>query len=246
VYTTRRRFLDAREAYHRALELEPDDVSTNLWLGISLMTEGYVHQGSQVLDRLLAIDPILPNALLWRGTAAFDDGDVALAERLIVRSQDLGLAHVGVGLALIADARGDKDEAVRQMTRALEVLGADLPPGSAEAVARGIFGDTQARGKAVALVDGYLATRPAVMPGAVPYALLRLGQTARALEVLEAGPTANDSMVFTLLWGAPGRAARTAPAFAEFARRTGLADLWDREGAPDKCQRVGPRDYACR
>jgi hypothetical protein len=84
------------------------------------------------------------------------------------------------------------------------------------------------------------------MPGAVPYALLRLGRTARALEVLQAGPTSNDAMVFHLLWGTSGRAARTSSAFPEFARRTGLADVWGREGAPDLCKRVGPRDYACR
>ena len=132
------------------------------------------------------------------------------------------------------------------MTRALDVLGAGLPSGSAEIVARGTFGDVQARDKALALVEGYLATRPAVVAGAAPYALLRLGRTGQALEVLQAGPTSIDSMAFPTLGGPEGRAARTSSAFPEFARRVGLVDLWEREGAPDLCRRIGTRDYACR
>ena len=210
------------------------------------MKTGYSHQASQVLDKLLAIDPMQGNALNWRGIAAIDAGELDLAERLLLRSQDLGLAHTSYGLALLAEARGRRDEAVRLMTQALGLLGPELPPGSAEAIARGEAGDAQAREKALTLVDRYLATRPPVVTGAAPYALLRLGQTARALELLEAGPTGNDSLPLPALWGPYGRAARTSPAFREFAERAGLVDLWEREGAPDLCRRVGPRDYVCR
>jgi TolB-like protein/Tfp pilus assembly protein PilF len=243
---TRRDFVPARDSFHRALELEPDDVTANLWYGTSLLNTGYVSQGTQALDRLLTIDPILPNALLWRGLAAFDQGDLATAERLLLRAQDLGLAHVGVGLAVTAEARGDRAEAVRQMTRAFELFGTDLPPGSADIIARGMFGDEQTRAKAVALLEAYVAKKPEVMSGAVAYALLRLGATARGLEVLGAGLTSNDAVAFFQLWGPSGRAARASPLFPDFLRRTGLADLWEREGPPDLCHRVGPRDYVCK
>jgi TolB-like protein len=243
---SRREFLAGRDAFHHALELEPDDVTANLWSGTSLLNTGYVARGTQVLDRLLTIDPILPNALLWRGLAAFDQGDTAMAERLLVRAQDLGLAHVGVGLALTADARGDKPEAVRQMTRAFEVFGTELPQGSAETIARGMFGDEQTRAKAVALLEAYVAKKPEVMSGAVAYALLKLGDTARALEVIAAGPTSNDAVAFYQVWGPSGHSARASPMFPDFLRRTGMADLWEREGTPDMCHRLGPRDYVCK
>jgi TolB-like protein/tRNA A-37 threonylcarbamoyl transferase component Bud32 len=246
LYRNRRRWLEAREAFRRALELDPDDVTANFWFATGLMEEGYAREGSQVLDKVLAIDPIQPNALNWRGIAAVHAGDLDLAERQMLRAQDLGLAHAGFGLSLLADARGRPDEAARQMTQALDALGAGLPSGSAEIVARGAFGHLQARDKALALLEGYLATRPAVVAGAAPYALLRLGRTRRALEVLQGGLTTNDSITFLALWGSEGRAARTSSAFPEFARRVGLVDLWEREGAPDLCSRAGPRDYACR
>jgi len=52
-------------------------------------------------------------------------------------------------------------------------------------------------------------------------------------------------MVFNTVWGRYGRSARTSAEVPEFFRRVGLADLWDREGAPDLCRRVAPRQYAC-
>jgi hypothetical protein len=64
--------------------------------------------------------------------------------------------------------------------------------------------------------------------------------------VLEDGVTSNDSLALPVLWSSYGKAARKSPAFPEFLRRVGLADLWDREGPPDLCRRVGPRDYACQ
>ncbi len=245
VYETRRRFLEGKEAFQRALELDPDDVTANFWFATTRVGHGYLREGDQLLDRVLAIDPMLPNASLWRGVGALNEGDLAGAERLFQRAQDLGLAHVGIGLSSLAEARGQTEEAVRQMTRALQALGSELPGGSSETLARGIYGDAQARAKALALIDKYLATRPAVVVGAVPYALIRLGQPARGLQLLEAAPTGNDSLAFPLLWGPQGRAARTSAAFAEFARRTGLVDVWEHDGAPDLCQRVGPRAYVC-
>jgi hypothetical protein len=71
------------------------------------------------------------------------------------------------------------------------------------------------------------------------------GPEARVLEIVSSLPTDNDVPVFANLWGPLGRAARRAPGFAEFARKIGYADLWDRYGPADGCRRVAPRDYAC-
>ena len=39
-----------------------------------------------------------------------------------------------------------------------------------------------------------------------------------AIALLQEGPTGNDALVFGVLWGPYGRAARALPAFPEFAR----------------------------
>ena len=240
-----RRWEEERVAFQRALALDPDDVTANFWHATSLVVEGYARQGAEVLDRVLVLDPILPNALMWRGTQFFNNGDLDGAERLLRRANDLGLFYVGLGLSAVSDARGRKEEAVEQITPALRVFLGDFAPGSAEVLARGIFGDGDARAKALALVDGYLATKPAVVAGIAPYALLRLGQPGRALDLLQEGETGNDALVFGVLWGPYGRAARALPAFPEFARKVGLAEYWDWHGPPDGCRRVGTLDYRC-
>jgi hypothetical protein len=121
----------------------------------------------------------------------------------------------------------------------------DWPPGSAEILVAGFFGGAVDRERAVGAVDAYLASRPALVSAVAPYALIRLGQPERALALLAAGPTNNDALVFNTLWGPFARDARRSPAFAEFARRSGLAGVWDRHGPPDACRRVAPRDYVC-
>ena len=240
-----RRWDDERVAFQRALALDPDDITANFWFATTLVAVGYGRQGAEVLERVLVLDPILPNALMWRGTQLFNQGDLDGAERLLRRANDLGLHYVGLGLSAVSDARGRREEAVEQLVPALRAFLGDFAPGSAEVLARGIFGEGESRAKAVALVDAYLATRPAIVAGIAPYALLRLGQSERALAVADGAPTANDALFFGVLWGPFGRVARTSPGFPEFARKVGFADLWERHGPADGCRRVAPRDYRC-
>ncbi len=65
------------------------------------------------------------------------------------------------------------------------------------------------------------------------------------LEIISLLPIENDAVLLRSFWGPDGRAARRVTAFAEFARKIGFADLWERHGPPDGCRRVAPRDYAC-
>jgi serine/threonine protein kinase/tetratricopeptide (TPR) repeat protein len=241
----RRRFLESDAAYRRALDLDPDDVTANFWFATNLIIEGYVRGGNKHLDRALAVDPMYPNALNWRSLTALVEGDVDLAERLSRRARDAGLAYVGITGSYIAELRGRRQEALAGLIEGLASAGHDLPDHAIETFARGALGDAQARVQTLALIDRYLANRPAVVSGAVPYALMRLGRPGEALEVLARGPTANDGLPLPTLWLFLGRDARTLPGFSEAAGRIGLVDVWEREGAPDLCQRVQPGKYTC-
>ena len=241
-----RRWEEEGVAFQRALALDPDDITANFWYATNLVVEGYARQGAEVLDRVLVLDPILPNALMWRGTQLFNNGDLDGAERLLRRANDLGLFYVGLGLSAVSDARGRKEEAVEQITPALRVFLGDFAPG----LGRGAGpGDLRRRRRARQgpgahrRLPGHEAGRR--RRGSRPYALIRLGQPERTLALLQEGPTGNDALVFGVLWGPYGRAARALPAFPEFARKVGLAAYWDRHGPPDGCRRVGTLDYRC-
>jgi len=244
-----RRFLEERIALDRALELDPNDPYVNLHHAQALITTGYTRQGTERLDRALAIDPILPNALFWRGMQYSLAGDQDAAERAFERAASLGHSFASVGLAEVAEARGDHAKA--------RALAATLPMYSAPCLqdprvsipilyAAYYGGDAAERARAEAVIAGCLATKPARISAWVALVLLRLGPEARVLEIVSSLPTDNDMALLANLWSPLSRAARRAPGFAEFARKIGYADLWDRYGPADGCRREAPRDYTCQ
>lgn len=242
---TQRRFAEARAAYARALEVDPDDLIANFWLGTLLSSTGYAKASGSVLDKVLAKDPMFPNALLWRGWVHLQRGEIDQAERSIRRAADAGLTPVGLGFAHVALARGDKAALVDWLARGLEPFVTDLPSGTSRVIAAGTAGSAAEHAEAIAAIERYLATQPRVVSGAIPLALIWLGQPERALAIAQEKPTRNDTLLLPSLWTAAGHTARTLPQFASFARRTGLADFWDRSGAPDLCNKTDGSDYAC-
>ncbi len=243
-----RQFAEERVALDRALELDPNDAYVNLHLAQSLIRTGYTRQGTERLDRALAIDPVLPIALFWRGVEYSFAGDQDAAERALERAASVGMSFASIGMAGVAEARGDRAKA--------RALAATWPTYSAPCLgdpavsipllnAAYYGGDAAERARAEAVIAGCLASRPSRISVWVALVLLRIGPEARALEIISSLPTENDIALLSTLWSPVGRAARRATRFAEFARKIGFADLWERYGPPDNCRRVAPRDYSC-
>ena len=240
-----RRYVDAFAAIERALAIDADDVSANLWGAIAFIITGYAARGCALLDRALALDPLLPNALFWRGLQSFYAGDVERAETLIRRAADVGLTHAGLGLYLVLAAHGRIVEAREQLAAGLGVLGAGLPAGMANIIAAGVYGDETARTRALTAIDDYLATQPQWLSGNLPYALIVLGEPRRMLQLSMRQSSNNDAACFHALWVPQTRALRALPEFAEFTRRVGMVAVWDRYGAPDLCHKNAVGDYVC-
>jgi hypothetical protein len=90
-----------------------------------------------------------------------------------------------------------------------------------------------------------MTTNPERVAGVVPYSLLLLGENRRALAVISRKASSNDALCFHLLWSPAGRSIRAMPEFAAFVKKSGLAELWDKYGAPDVCRRQSPGNYVC-
>ena len=241
----RRQFIEARIALELASKLDPNDVTTAFWRGAQLINTGYLHEGNKALDRALMLDPLLPNALLWRGSSYVLDGDLANGERLLQRSSELGNAFVGIGQSKLYSARGDRTAATASLAKVFSLYSnPGFPPGSHDIFARAIYGDAEAKKQALAMVDDYLVTEPEYIASIVPYVLLRIGHTDRALALVQDKPTSNDAAFFSEMFHRHSEIAG-ASAFPEFARRTGLAGLWDKFGKPDNCSKNAKGDYVC-
>jgi hypothetical protein len=120
-----------------------------------------------------------------------------------------------------------------------------FPPGAARIIAEGSLGDESQRVAALQMVDDYLAADPEVVAGAVPYALIRLGQPQRAFEVMARAPTDSDPLILFLLWSPMGTEARSLPEFSAFVRKIGLTRVWDAFGPPELCRKHAEGEYTC-
>ena len=244
LYGRQRRFVEAFETFKRALAVDPNDVTTNFWNAALLCQTGYLARCDAALDRVLEIDPMLPNALYWRGREYVRAGNLEAAEKMLLRAKDAGLAHAGMALSALAKARGNLPDAEKFLVQGNAPFMGDFPAGSNEVLVHGIFGDAKARAAALAIIERYLVSKPKPVAAVAAEALLRM-DPRRGLAVIQDAPTNNDSL-FTLLWDDNVTRARMLPEFAEFARRAGLARLWDTLGPPDLCSKNAKGDYVCR
>jgi TolB-like protein/cytochrome c-type biogenesis protein CcmH/NrfG len=244
MYSARRRFVEGRVALERAMALDPTDETTAFWYAASLIMTGYYQRGNESLDQLLAVDPMMPIAMLWRGLDYAYDGDIAHAEPLLQRLANANLRFAGLGLSFVASARGRHDEAVTYLASGLAGVQFDLPSSTFDVLAKGILGDAADRAAALAAIDQYLSGAHTIN-GVMAHALIRLGEPARALAITRDRPSGNDAAYLGMLWTPLGQKARTLPQFPEYVRQIGMTAVWDRYGEPDLCRKQPSGDYVC-
>ncbi len=238
--------IDAQfEAFEHALALEPEDVTTNFWFGIGLIKAGYTGRGEKLLDRTLEIEPMLPNALRWRGLLHWHAGDAVRAEQMVRRARDLGLQNADSTLARIVGERGERAEAARLWADGTKATLRGMSESERREIARGIFGGEAERDRAIDVVDAYLAGKPAQVSQMIVLSLFDLDRPARALELLQTQQITDTSDPLTMLWSPRGKSIRELPEFDALVREFGFVEAWDKYGAPDLCTRRAPGDYDC-
>jgi TolB-like protein len=241
----RRKHREGREAFTRALALEPDDVTSNFWWAITLTQTGYRRQGIAVLDHTLQLDPLLPNALFWRAREHIADGELDQADRLLRRAAEGGHSFVGLAQWQLEQARGNRGAAISALADGLEYFSTAFPAGTANVFARACFGDAEAKARARTLIDAHYASKPSYVSGVATYVLIHAGEPARGLALMQDRPTTNDGLIMGEMFSPTMAQARHAPEFAEFLRRMGLAAYWDEIGPPDQCRKDAKGNYAC-
>jgi TolB-like protein/Tfp pilus assembly protein PilF len=237
-------YLAARAEFEQALSIDPNDLVSNLWYSVHLSVTGYQRARVERLKHVLAIDPLLPNALNHYGTTLEWQGDLDGARREIERARALGAANTDIFLAFVSLGQGRIAEARTELTRTVDTRGARFPPGTGAIIADGILQDGEARARALALVRELVSEPATSDSGILAWALLSLGANDEGLAMVAARPM-NAVAWHGAVWGPRGQAVRTSTAFPEFTRKVGLAALWDQYGPPDLCRKDANGDYRC-
>jgi TolB-like protein/Flp pilus assembly protein TadD len=238
------RFREARAEYERALAIDANDLTANLWYAIELGNTGYQRGKAARLERLLELDPLLPNALNHYADVLTIKGDLDGARKTLERAAELGAANGDIFLWSVSLRQGRRTEARAELERGIRTFGAKLPPTAAPVIAAGILDGGEAGARALALVRSLVAQPAHADSGMLAQALIRLGAPDEALAMMAEQPM-NSSVGLNVIWRLGGEPARTSPAFAEFARKVGYAALWDQYGAPDLCRKDANGDYRC-
>ena len=238
--------LAAREQFEKALQLEPDDVTSNFWFGLTLLRSGYTRAGAERMEHALAVDPMVPNVLRWRGVIHLRAGEVERAEPYFERAHALGLAIAARELAELAGRRGDMESARRLWFEGSGSLLVQVPPGFGEALATALYGgDASDQARGLAAIDTFLARKPLNVPSVVPLWLAQLGRGAQALEVERTVVKTDNSDFMAYLFSPAGSALRALPEFPGYLRAKGFPALWDKYGAPDICHKNNKGEYVC-
>ncbi len=244
VLQLQKQFVPARVEFERALAIDPEDSLSNFWFSTMLVVGGYLSTGGAQHDRTLAIDPLLPNALHHRGRLKEWMGDLDGARRLLERARSVGARNIELPLGQVSQRQGRMDEARAEISAGIQFWSAGLPEDTGAVLAAGILDGPTARAAALARIQSILDAKPTVVPGIVPWALITLGEPEEGLRVVTTIPTSSN-VWHAALWSPRGKAARTSPAFPDFARKVGFAALWDQYGPPDLCKKDSNGDYRC-
>ena len=238
------RFTEARAEFEKALANDPMDVTSNFWLAVNFRRTGYERARATRLERVLELDPLMPNALNHYGNVLEGQGDLGRARATLERAKELGAANSDIYLWLVSLRQGRTTEARAELERGIKTFGANLPVGTSATIAAGVIEEGGARVRALELVRSLVAQPNYADSGILACALSLLGAPDEALAMI-AKQLMNSSAWNMGIWGSTGQAARTSPAFPEFARKIGFAALWDQYGAPDICKKSGTGNYVC-
>lgn len=239
--------LEARQYFEKALQLDPDDITTNFWFGLTLVRSAYSRAGVERIEHALAVDPMVPNVMRWRGVLYLRDGDLDGAEQFLKRANAAGLRLAGRELGEIAFRRGDIGLAKRLWIDGSDPMLKQLPASARDQLATALFGGTASdRARGVAVIDAYVATDPPFVPGMTALWLAQLGQGAQALTLERTLVKVDNSDFLALLFSPAGKSLRDLPEFPGYLRAKGFPALWDKYGPPDMCRKNDTGEYVCK
>lgn len=235
----RRDYIEARRAFDRASELDPNDANVMFWHATLLRSVGDMNAAATLSERAVRADPISPLGYVSKATYAFAMGDLETATSLAERARDLGHPTGNYILAKIAERSGD---AVRAQALHLESFNDSgvstwFSPEEVSTLIQGTYGVDTDRDAARALVTKYISDPRQKRDILAPNVLLDMGMIEDALRLFETSQTSLDQFFLLPVWGPGGGPVRSHPYFGSFVEDTGLTDYWSIYGWPDMCER---------
>ena len=236
------RWIESEQAFRTAIVADPNNPELRQMYSQLLGSVGRFDAAIAQARLALDIDPLAPVAIdrlgilyLWRGRDAEAASSAALA-------RELGLDEVAnpettILLKLHQHEDAEANDKLRRLQQSLNRSTAWIGP-TLEA-----YRHPESRPAAIQLLDRTFE-EGGITPRIYFGAMVLLESPARAMRGFAALPSRGGNDL-EFLFSADASAVRRDPAFAEFVRKQGLTDYWDRYGWPAACHREGAR-ITCR
>ncbi len=212
----------------RAIEIDPENTTALLWLGVDMNKLGYLDRAKELLRKCVQIDPAYDRCRMHLAWTLHMGGetDAALDEyRRLVRE---GAPPNDTMLLQALIARG-ADEEARQMVK---MVTADTPmPETVVAALYNTAADRKAALRDLREWADHVVYRSDIYP-----IILELG----AYELHEARPRSNYA-----LWLPEYPELRRSKHFKEFVRTLRIDAYWRAHGFPRQCRPIGDDDFEC-
>jgi TolB-like protein/Flp pilus assembly protein TadD len=232
---------DAIASLRMAIELNPNESNSYLWLAIALASLGYIDEATDLLVRAERIDPAFSNLHNWLASMYVISGHYDLARKHEIRALNLDPAFILDQTGALARANGDIDESER-----LNLFVYNDSP-AAQALVKAFHDALRDPSR----VQEFLALNREIDPNdegglantggwhSFRY-LYHLGEVEEALseltKVRAAGHAARATADLSTLWAAADRENLSHPAIGLFFEEWGFTDYWRKHGDPDYCR----------
>ena len=216
----------AQRELEEAMRLNPNYPWAPHWLGILMCGRGHVQRALELIDMSKDLDPLSPIINVGAGIplhiARRYDEAIQCYRAVLEMDPSLAPGHYYLGMSL--QMRGDGDEAIRAIQRAVDIAGPAPIFLGAMAHAYGQSGRIAEGERLLEQLQG-MARQRYVSPYSITTALTGLGRIAEALDALEASLEERNAWLWFLPVDPRFDALRGEPRFATLMERYGLPVL---------------------
>ena len=227
VFSQNKKFVQAEDAYKRALQLDPQNVSTLHFYAHELSGSGRLKEALEIRRQTVILDSLNPRL----------QGNLALV--LLLNGQySAAKALKNQGLPALAQAAAAEGRFKEAADILLKIRPGYYPAGTVETAAR------------VLRAAPAQVTSPQDLPAFpapnLTFVYFYVGAASRALEYFEAEAKTGYATTDTdPLWFPAAAPLRKTERFKALMRNGGFVDYWRARGWPDLCHPVGADDFAC-
>ena len=239
-------FAASMDAMERAYAADPNQPYLIIRRGRNYAMLGQIDKAEQLIEEGLRRDPTDAIGIINLSRIKLAKGEIDEAQRLAIRSRDLGFVPAGPTICALINVQGNRQQARTCWAKLPDEITERYRPPFVEQGAWSQIGkalideDADARQQVFATLQDHF-TKPD--PRVNTYLMdlyLTLGTPEAFMQEFVEHPYSGSSSSIASIWiaGDPYSRLRRDPAFPAFAARIGLVRAWEKYGWPMACRRA--------